>query len=140
MPVPYLMIEISILHVEDSNADAMLIKMALKQAANTQYALTRVIDIASAVSFLKNNKVDVILLDLNLPDAQGLDSLKQLRIVAKNIAIVLLTGCDDEQSALMAIKNGAQDYLLKDELTAQNISRTIRYAIDREKHEQEITA
>jgi len=133
------MTEISILNVEDSNADAMLIKMALRKAFNNQSSLTRVIDIASAVAFLENNKVDVILLDLNLPDAQGLDSLKQLRVVAKNIAIVLLTGCDDEQSALKAIKNGAQDYLVKSELTAQNISRTIRYSIDREKHEQEIT-
>ena len=74
---------------------------------------------------------DVILLDLGLPDSQGLDTLRTVRGEHRQVAIVVLTGRDDEELALQALKEGAQDYLVKGELQPTTLHRAIRYAVER---------
>lgn len=129
---------LTILHVEDSDADAKLIEITLKQDKLSCYALSRAADMESAMTYLNDRKVDLVLLDLFLPDCQGLDTLRRIRTFSPQTAIVVITGTDDEQCALQAVQNGAQDYLVKDELTARTMARAIRYSVERHKHDQQV--
>ncbi len=129
---------LTILHVEDSDADAKLIEITLKQDKLYNYSLSRVSSIEEAIVYLNAQKVDLVLLDLFLPDTQGLDTLKRIRTFSPKTAIVVITGTDDEQCALQAVQNGAQDYLVKDELTARTMARAIRYSVERHKHDQQV--
>lgn len=79
---------------------------------------------------------DVILLDLGLPDSRGLDTLRTLRGRNPYVAIVVLTGKEDEELALEALKQGAQDYLVKNELRGRELHRAIRYAVERSNFEK----
>jgi light-regulated signal transduction histidine kinase (bacteriophytochrome) len=90
-----------------------------------------------AMNRLSTGDFGVILLDLGLPDSQGLDTLQVLRRANPGTAIVVLTGLSDEETGLEAIKEGAEDYLIKGESLGYVLARTIRYAIERKRAEQE---
>jgi signal transduction histidine kinase len=77
-------------------------------------------------------------LDLNLPDSTGLDTLESMVSVADNTPIVVLTGLDDQQLGVQAVEEGAQDYLIKDEVSPALLQRTIQYAIERERKQREL--
>lgn len=85
-----------------------------------------------AIAQLKKSSFDVVLLDLSLPDSQGLNTVTKLHTEVPDIPIVVLTGLDDRDVALQAVVQGAQDYLVKGKITAELLDRTIKYAIERE--------
>jgi len=85
------------------------------------------------MKYNSDNSIDVILLDLNLPDSQGLDTFIDVRNISSGIPIIVLTGRDDEQLAISAMQQGAQDYLVKGDINGRTLSRAISYAIERAK-------
>lgn len=130
---------ISVLHVEDDDCDATLTEYTLREIRNSSFDLARVSTMGDAIRALDDNPVDVVLLDLTLPDSLGLESVKKLKTYSPGQAIIVLTGTDDEAVALQAVKNGAQDYLVKDDLNVSVVSRAIQYSLERQKYDEEVS-
>jgi len=124
---------IHILLVEDSPTDARLLQRVFLRADQQEWQMTHVERLSEAIDMISENqhRFDIVLLDLHLPDSTGLDTLKAYRVAVPDIPVVVLTGLDDEDLALNTMTEGAQDYLVKDEITFQRLLRTIRYAIER---------
>ncbi len=130
---------IKILHVEDCDRDAILVKAHLKKARfNIDEQLCHLKSLEQALDFLGANSVDVVLLDLFLPDSSGLETLSRLQTFSPENSIIVLSGTDDEAIALKAVNKGAQDYLVKDEINSRSISRAIRYSMERHCHDKKI--
>jgi two-component system cell cycle sensor histidine kinase/response regulator CckA len=125
MPPP-----LRILLVEDDDDYAGLVAAQLS-AAGFPVEVTRVRSLAEASRRLPEPPVDVILLDLGLPDGSGLHSLGRLQELAVDIPIVVLTGHDNDAEAVAAVQSGAEDYLIKSSTDAQLLSRAVRYACER---------
>ena len=117
--------------VEDNEGDHRLLKAALAEVNDHQIELGHVSRLADAVNWLAREKFDVILLDLSLPDSQGLNTLIQGRQAAPGVPIVVLTGMDDETMAIRALESGAQDYLVKGKFDGNQLVRAIRHACAR---------
>lgn len=128
--------KINILLVEDSQTDAMLVQDELSQALSAVFTLTHVERLNDAIQEIQQNNYDLILLDLYLPDSSGLESIIKLRDITARIPIAVLSFRDDDQLALQAIKAGAQDYLVKGNLTEGVLSRVIYYSIERKRAEE----
>ncbi|MEG3858997.1 sensor histidine kinase [Microcoleus sp. herbarium12] len=122
---------IKILLVEDNPADADLLAELLEVSGGVQWELVSVEFLYEAIAQLSKQPFDVVLLDLSLPDSRGLETLTRLREVAPDTAMVVMTGLDDEAIALESVRLGAQDYIVKGQITTQLLVRTIRYAIER---------
>ncbi len=123
--------DLSILIVEDVQADADLIIEILSEMNVNPQHIMHVETIAQAINCMPSVKVDAILLDLRLPDAVGIQCVNAIRELTYDIPIVVLTGLEDEKLAIACIEAGAQDYLSKQEIKAQNLKRSINYAIAR---------
>src|SRR5579864_8885630 len=124
---------ITILLVEDNSGDARLLREMLNESAAHKYDLTHLVSMQKAVNYLATISVDLVLLDLGLPDASGLDAVRKARAVANGIPIVVLTGLDDELLAAQALQEGAQDYLVKGQIQPSGLIRSLRYAIERQR-------
>jgi len=126
-------VKIDVLLVEDNDGDARLIEDGLAASQNARFALSRAVRLEEALARLKNSPCDVVLLDLTLPDARGLDTLRRILSAGHSAPIVIMTGLDEEEAGLQAVKEGAQDYLVKAEHAASALDRTIRLAIERKR-------
>jgi signal transduction histidine kinase len=125
-----------VLLVEDDPGGARLVRELLNELPSGRPELTCVPTLAAAVEQLAARRWDAVLLDLSLPDSQGLHSLRQLRARAPELPIVILTGLADEDVALEAMESGAQDFLIKGHFnTGRTIQRVLRYAVRRQQHE-----
>jgi DNA-binding NarL/FixJ family response regulator len=102
--------------------------------------LTHVEYMSAAEKHLMEHAVDVILIDLYLPDAQGLAAVQRVQAVAPHVPLVVLTGMDDEALAIQALQNGAQDYLIKGQIEARGLLRALRYAVERKVMEEALLA
>jgi signal transduction histidine kinase len=127
-----------ILLVEDSPADARLTSELLRDAGTLEFELEGAGTLDGALSTLANSSFDVILLDLSLPDAHGLETVARLRERCPLVPLVVLSGLDDERIAIEALKVGAQDYLVKGGSDGHLITRAIRYAIERKRAEMQL--
>ncbi|MDA3892005.1 MAG: response regulator [Salinivirgaceae bacterium] len=125
-----------ILLIDDNLLDARLVKEYLSDYSNFKYDLATVGTLAAGKKIMGLTKFDVILLDLNLPDSNGIDTFEQLYIDYKSTPIIMLIGIDDEHLATEAIKMGAQDYLVKNQLTSLLLVRSIQYSIEPKKTEE----
>ncbi|AFY84937.1 ATP-binding response regulator [Oscillatoria acuminata] len=127
---------INILLVEDNIADAELFQDILDISPESQaWNVTHVMRLAEALVQLDRDPIQVILLDLSLPDSQGLQTLVTLREKAPTLPIVVLTGLNDQQMGITAVREGAQDYLVKGLVSGGMITRSMLYAIERKKNE-----
>lgn len=126
---------ISVLLVEDSVADQQLFRQFLKQSNVTQYSLKVVSNLAQANQFLAKKTADVIVVDLELPDSNGLETMSGLFEKWSEIPIVVLTGTSDETMGVNAVKAGAQDYLVKGQINQEVLVRAVRYAVERKQVE-----
>lgn len=122
---------IHVLLVEDSPSDANLLRHTFSRVSKGEWELVCVERLSDAIDVCSDRAFDIVLLDLSLPDSDGLETVAQFQVAAPDIPIVVLTGVDDEEFALQAVAQGAQDYLVKDQITMQLLVRTIRYAIER---------
>ena len=128
----------TILIIEDNPADARLIREFLADAEDARFETLEAVTLAAGVDFLDRQHCDVVLLDLSLPDSQGLETLHRVHAHAPNTPIIVLTGLDDDLLALTAMRHGAQDYLLKGKFDLGLLTRVIRYTMERKKAESEI--
>jgi signal transduction histidine kinase len=128
---------IRILLIEDNPGDARLIKEYLSDLKNIEYTLQISDRLQSGLEILENEFIDIVLLDLKLPDGEGLSNVEQIFSIAPNIPVIVLTGLNDETTAINAVKMGAQDYLVKDKVESELLIRAIRYAIERKRAEEE---
>ncbi len=124
-----------VLLVDDSRSDARLLQELLRDAAGFSCETTHVESLADAIAALGADRYDVALLDLRLPDSDGLETLKRLHDAAPDVATVVLTGSDDTQLSMQAVTAGAQDYLVKTQIGAALVARSIRYAVERQESE-----
>ena len=124
---------INVLIIEDDEGDAELICRFLSKAENIYFNTERAGLMSSGVEFLGKKSVDVILSDLGLPDSRGVETFVKLHSRYPDIPIIVLTGLDDENTALSAVQGGAQDYLVKGQIDTSQLIRAIRYAIERQK-------
>jgi signal transduction histidine kinase len=127
---------VSILLVEDNPGDRRLILEMLADATSMTFDVQYADRLQAAVEYLGQNGVEVILLDLGLPDSQGLETLRQVHAQASSMPIVVLTGLNDETVGVEAVSEGAQDYLIKGQVESQLLRRTIRYAMERKQAEE----
>jgi signal transduction histidine kinase len=122
---------IRILLVEDDEDDAFLLQRALTKAAPSQFNISRVGTLDAARRALISTPFHVVLSDLSLPDSRGFDTFVKIHETDPEVAIVVLTGNDDERLAIRALNEGAQDYLVKGRADGQSLVRSMRYAIER---------
>jgi diguanylate cyclase (GGDEF)-like protein/PAS domain S-box-containing protein len=127
-----------LLLVEDNPADVRLLREMIHEQALHQTELTQVETMGQAEKHLAANAVDIILLDLGLADAQGLQSIRRARAVAPGVPLVVLTGLDDESMAARALQEGVQDYLIKGQIDARGLLRALRYAVERKTMQEEL--
>jgi signal transduction histidine kinase len=127
---------IKVLLIEDNPGDARLIREMLVEVDGVSFDLTCVDHLSTGLECLVAGGIDVTLLDLGLPDSQGLDTLVHAHKNAPRMPIVVLTGLDDETLGIKAVHEGAQDYLVKDQVDSNLLARSMRYAIGRKQAEE----
>ncbi|MCX7597289.1 MAG: response regulator [Armatimonadetes bacterium] len=122
---------IQILLVEDNPGDARLIREILREAPGLRFDMAVVERLSQALQQLEEKLFDVVLLDLSLPDSQGLDTFDKVYARAPQVPVIVLTGLADETAAVRAVQSGAEDYLVKGRIDSELLARSIRYAIAR---------
>jgi len=120
-----------LLVVEDNPGDARLFRQMIDQHDTHDTEVTQVDCMLDAEAQLAERTYDLILLDLDLPDTQGLDGVRRAQAAAPRVPLVVLTALDDELLATQALRQGAQDFLIKGHVEARGLLRAIRYAIER---------
>lgn len=131
---------INVLLLEDNPGDARLVKELLREAgASEDHVLRHVERLQDALAALDEQVFDVMLLDLSVPDAQGLDTVAAVQAAAPAMPIVVLSGDKDDALALQAVQSGAQDYLVKGQGDGRILARALRYAIERKRSEERLS-
>ncbi|HXG17780.1 MAG TPA: ATP-binding protein [Methylomirabilota bacterium] len=130
----------SLLLIEDNPGDARLIREALRGESTAEFTLVHVERLCTALTQLAQAPFAVILLDLTLPDSEGFDTIRKVQEGAPQTPVVVLTGVDDEELAIKAVQEGAQDYLIKGQFDPRTLTRSLRYAIERQRLQQEVRA
>uniref|UniRef100_A0A7C4GH88 histidine kinase n=1 Tax=candidate division WOR-3 bacterium TaxID=2052148 RepID=A0A7C4GH88_UNCW3 len=128
----------NVLLVEDNPGDARLVRWMLAQASSVEFRVTEAERLSRALELIATTRFAVILLDLSLPDSSGIETVRRVSAVADETPIVVMTGCDDETTALTALQEGAQDYMVKGQTDERGLARSLRYAIERERMRQEL--
>lgn len=121
----------ALLVVEDNPGDARLLREMFNAPGEDRTKVIHVESLRAAEQHLAEHDVDIVLLDLGLPDAQGLEAVRRAHAAAPHTALVVVTGNDDELLALQALQEGAQDYLIKGQIDTRGLKRALRYAIER---------
>ena len=125
-----------VLLVEDNPADIDLIREMLPETGPVGFRLESVSRLSEAFSRMEGGDIDLVLLDLGLPDSQGLQTFHKLREAAPDIPIVVLTGNKAQETAIAAVREGAQDYLVKGEVSGSLLGRSAQYAVERKRAEE----
>lgn len=124
-------VPLRVLLVEDQPGDAMLVMIALRESSTTRFNVTHVATLGDTLLCLGKDAMDVVLLDLSLPDSSGLDTVTKVLQVVPHMPVVVMTGLDDPTLASRALEVGAQDYLVKSDDPGRAVERAILYAITR---------
>jgi sigma-B regulation protein RsbU (phosphoserine phosphatase) len=124
---------IRVLTIEDNPADVELIREALAEVPDVVFLLQAADRLSTGVDILGRGGIDAVLLDLSLPDCQGLDTFRRLRARAADVPVVVLSGLTDETLAVQAVQEGAQDYLVKGRVPGAALARSLRHALERQR-------
>lgn len=119
--------------IEDNPGDTRLIREMLTEVRNANFDLECVDRLSAGLEVLAAREIDVVLLDLFLPDCEGLETFSKAHSQAPDVPIVVLTGLDDEVLAVKAVREGAQDYIVKGQVDGNLLVRASRYAIERQR-------
>jgi PAS domain S-box-containing protein/putative nucleotidyltransferase with HDIG domain len=125
-----------VLVVEDNPADVDLIRKMLPETGLVSFRIESVSRLSTAVARLKAGAFDLVLLDLGLPDSQGLGTFLKLRGAAPDVAVVVFTGNEDQELGVTAVRDGAQDYLIKGQILGDSLARAAHYAVERKRVEE----
>lgn len=123
--------ELDVLLVEDTDVDAQVTTVLLRRALDNAVTVTRARTVRDALSDLRAQRFDLILLDMGLPDGRGMDVLERISDAAPNATIIILSGNDDRHLAVASLREGAQDYLIKGTFDPETFGRTLRHAVAR---------
>jgi PAS domain S-box-containing protein len=129
---------VKILLIEDNQDDSDLIQRRLEKSVSVRFDVTRVKTLQEGMARLASATPDLILSDLGLPDSHGLDTVTKILCEAPQIPLVVLSGFDDEATAIKAVQAGAQDYLVKGQTEGTQIERSLTYAIERARLQREL--
>ena len=130
---------INVLLVEDNDVDAQLTQDLLSEWSIEEFQISRAKTLGEGLTLLSRKQFDAVLLDLSLPDAFGLPTVNQVHATSPTIPVVILSGVSDQNLALQAVQQGAQDYLVKGQGHPELLARAIRYAIERKRSEERLT-
>ncbi len=130
---------ITVLLIEDNEIDARLTQDLLAEWSVEEFHVTHVKTLSDGLTRLGQTRFDAILLDLSLPDAFGLPTVRQVHAINPSIPLVVLSGVSDQSLALQAVQQGAQDYLVKGQGHPELLARSVRYAIERKRTEERLT-
>jgi diguanylate cyclase (GGDEF)-like protein/PAS domain S-box-containing protein len=130
----------TVLLIEDNAGDARILREMFNEGGSNDTELMHVGCMSDAELRLAKPSVDVILLDLGLPDAQGLGAVRRAHAAAPRVPLVVLTGLDDDSMAVQALQEGAQDYLVKGQIETRGLLRALRYAVERKTMEEALFA
>ena len=131
---------LKILLIEDNPGDARLIKEALSEIHSTSVEMVHATRLQDGLAKAAEQKFDVVLLDLSLPDASGLDTIRRAHKAVSGVPIIVLTGLNDEAFSLTVVHEGAQDFLVKGQFDGGLLMRAIRYAIERKQAQEALNA
>ncbi|MCA9483834.1 MAG: PAS domain S-box protein [Nitrospina sp.] len=124
---------LSVLLVEDDDEDADFLEIILGRITNPPFKLARARTLTETIQTLKQRGTDLVLLDLFLPDSKGIETLKEISTVDSRASLIVLTGANDERLAITALNQGAQDYIVKGQLQMEQLSRAMRFAVERKR-------
>ncbi|NIP72955.1 MAG: EAL domain-containing protein [Gammaproteobacteria bacterium] len=130
---------INVLLIEDNPGDARLVQEMLRDPGAVACSLVHVSQLGDGLDLLERECFDVLLLDLSLPDARGIESLEAVQHAAPSLPVVILSGQKDDEVALKAVQSGAQDYLVKGQGDTRMLLRAMRHAIERKHSEQRLS-
>jgi DNA-binding response OmpR family regulator len=130
---------LKVLLVEDNPEHARLVQTYLDRSGQVSFGLLHADTLAAGLERLNSGGVDVVLLDLTLPDSAGLETFRAVQVRANGVPVVILSGIDDEDLAVQAVREGAQDYLIKGEANNQTLLHALHFAIERKKRQAEAT-
>jgi len=128
---------LQVLLVEDSAGDVRLLREMFRREKPGSFRLTHAVRMSEAEIHLAKGDVDIVLLDMGLPDGHGIDTLRRALLAAPDVPMIVLTGLDDEVLAAEAMIEGAQDYLIKGQIENRALPRALRYAIERHRMQAE---
>jgi DNA-binding response OmpR family regulator len=129
---------LNILLIEDNPGDAFLIKFYLEDSVLRNAHVTHAEYLKTAIDLLSKNAYDLIILDFNLPDSIGIETLQAILEVKKDAVVIVLTGLQDEELGIQTVKMGAQDFLVKGQFDGKVFTQSIRYAFERSQIRREI--
>jgi signal transduction histidine kinase len=130
--------EIKVLLVEDNPVDAFMVRTALERSLSARFSVDSADRLGTAIAQAGARPTDVLLLDLGLPDVEGLETFVRARAALPNLPILVLSGHDDEELAIQSVQQGAQDYLLKGATIGEALPRAIRYALERHRAQEQL--
>jgi two-component system, cell cycle response regulator len=122
---------VTVLLIEDSEMDAALVSELLSRARGLNARVKRRDRLETGLVQLGKGGIDVVLLDLSLPDSRGFETFEQVRALAPEVPIIVMSAHRDEDLAVTAVRNGAQDYLMKGQVTVESLARSIQYGLER---------
>ena len=128
----------NVLLIEDNPGDARLLKEMLAEQPAAPFTLNWADRLSRGMEIMSSEKIDLLLLDLSLPDSHGLETFSKICAHAPKVPIIVLTGNDDRALALLAVKAGAQDYLFKGNLERELLVRSMQYSIERKRYQEEL--
>ena len=125
----------TVLLIEDNRGDARLLREMLNEQGSDKVELIHEESMDAGEKRLAARTFDIILVDLGLPDVQGLEAVRRVQAAAPLVPLVVLTGLDDESLAVQTLQEGAQDYLIKGQIETRGLHRALRYAVERKRYE-----
>jgi CheY-like chemotaxis protein len=128
----------TVLVVEDDPGDVRLVRGYLAETSGVMWDIECVEQLAEAVERLKRGGIDVVLLDLHLPDSVAISTVEKVRAAAPRVPVVVLTGLGDELIGLQALRSGAQDFLVKGRSAGPLLVRVLRHAVERTRARNDI--
>lgn len=129
---------LDILLIEDSQGDAFLIRELLFNSSKETYTIHHIDRLSDVTQATESRTFSLICLDLGLPDSFGVETLRSVRRLVPDIPVVVLTGNEDEEVAIQSMKAGAQDYILKGNISTEILERVFRYAIERQEGQKNL--
>lgn len=125
--------KLRLLIVEDDDGDSLLIRYMLSDSGVQDFDVENRKTLAAGIERLGQGGIDLVLLDLGLPDSVGIGTFQKLHYLYPDTPVIMMTGLNDQDIAVRALNEGAQDYIVKGEVQSDTLSRAIRYAIERQK-------